>query len=296
MKKIVLGLLVALSFALAENKSIEGFSSPESVLIVGEDVYISNVGKELKPSEKDGDGFISKMDKNGNVKELKFITGLNAPKGMATIDDTLFVTDVDTLKGFDLKTKKQVFELTFPDTVFLNDLTKGEDDTLYVSATDTGEVYAVDIKEKSYKKTAHTYTAVAPMFHRLSKKDYKKISDIRGANGLFYDNGMLYAVNFPEGVLYSIDLKSGKKTKVGTITGMLDGVLKIGDTLYVSDWVEYKPSGVLKTYDLKSGEEATLSLPKFTGAADFAIDPKTMILYMPEMMDNKVTIIDLKQP
>ncbi len=44
---------------------IKGFSSPESIAWDGSHYYVSNVGKELKPMENDGDGFISRMDAKG---------------------------------------------------------------------------------------------------------------------------------------------------------------------------------------------------------------------------------------
>lgn len=49
---------------------------------------------------KDNDGFISKLDKNGDILQLKFISNLNAPKGMSKIKDILYVVDIDVVYGF----------------------------------------------------------------------------------------------------------------------------------------------------------------------------------------------------
>ena len=56
--------------------------TPESVLHDRKRslLYVSCVNEN--PWEKDGNGYISKIDKSGNVINLKWITGLNGPKGM----------------------------------------------------------------------------------------------------------------------------------------------------------------------------------------------------------------------
>lgn len=113
MKKITISLLTTAILGFANNITVEGFSSPESMITNSENLYVSNVGKELKPTQKDGDGFISKLTKDGKIEALHFIDGLNAPKGMGIVNNTLYVADIDTLRGFDLNTKKEVFSLLF---------------------------------------------------------------------------------------------------------------------------------------------------------------------------------------
>mgnify|MGYP000385513130 CR=1 FL=1 len=108
---VLLALLVSALHAAAAPSTlkviaeIKGFSSPESIAWDGSHYYVSNVGKELKPMEKDGDGFISRMDAKGEILQLDFIGKLNAPKGMIVIEKTLYVCDVDVLLGFDLITR-----------------------------------------------------------------------------------------------------------------------------------------------------------------------------------------------
>ena len=92
------------------------------------------------------------MDLKGENLELRFIDGLNAPKGLLVREGTLFVCDVDTLLAFDLATKKKSFELSFAkDGVkFLNDVCATPNDLLIVSATDQNKVYLVTPKDKSF--------------------------------------------------------------------------------------------------------------------------------------------------
>jgi hypothetical protein len=67
--------------------------NPESVVYAPKQdvLFVSNI--EGKPDQKDQNGFISKVSPlNGSIVELNWITGLNAPKGMAVYDNgmTLF--------------------------------------------------------------------------------------------------------------------------------------------------------------------------------------------------------------
>lgn len=282
MKKIALSLITTAILGFASTLTIEGFSSPESTIVNKNDLYISNVGKELKPTLKDGDGFISKLDINGNIKELHFIDGLNAPKGMGIVGNTLFVADIDTLRGFDLSTKKEVFNVVFEGVNFLNDITVKDSNTLFIGASDTSAIYEVNISNKSYKK----------------------LMDFTVANGLFYEDGILYTAQLGsttqnmfdgKGKLYKIDLKDNNKlTQLGTFEGVLDGVHKVGNKVYVSDWGNAKKTGIIRVYDLQTKKESVLEAELFMGAADFWIDEKSKKIFMPQMIGGKVTIFDLK--
>ena len=282
MKKIALSLITTAILGFASTLTIEGFSSPESTIVNKNDLYISNVGKELKPTLKDGDGFISKLDINGKIKELHFIDGLDAPKGMGIVGNTLFVADINTLRGFDLSTKKEVFNVVFEGVNFLNDITVKDSNTLFIGASDTSAIYEVNISNKSYKK----------------------LMDFTVANGLFYEDGILYTAQLGsttqnmfdgKGKLYKIDLKDNNKlTQLGTFEGVLDGVHKVGNKVYVSDWGNAKKTGIIRVYDLETKKESVLETELFMGAADFWIDEKSKKIFMPQMIGGKVTIFDLK--
>ena len=62
---------------------VTGLEVPESFqydLVTGK-YFISNIVG--KPAEKDGNGYITRLDENGKVEEKAFIDKLDAPKGMA---------------------------------------------------------------------------------------------------------------------------------------------------------------------------------------------------------------------
>ena len=281
MKKIAVTLLTTAVLGLSSTITVDGFSSPESMIIKNQNVFVSNVGKELNPTLKDGDGFISRLDKSGNIKELNFIKGLDSPKGMGIIGDVLYIADIDTLRGFDLNSKKEVFSLIFNGVNFLNDITVKDNNTLFISASDVGAIYSVNI----------------------SKKSYLKIIDFTVANGLHYEDGILYAAELGsssqsmfdgKGKLYKIDLNDKNKlTLLSNFEGVLDGVQKVGNDIYVSDWGKTKKSGIVRVYNVNTKKETIIDHELFEGSADFWIDKENKKLYLPQMIGGKISIIDL---
>jgi hypothetical protein len=80
----------------------QGFNNPESVVYdASNDVlFVSNVNGS--GVEKDGNGYISKILTDGTVIRKQWVVGLNAPKGLAIYEDTLYVADIDTLVAVDI--------------------------------------------------------------------------------------------------------------------------------------------------------------------------------------------------
>ncbi len=273
MKKLLISLIfITISFA----KEIGGFSSPESIISNEKFIYVSNVGKELKPMAKDGDGFISKLSNDGKILQLKFIDNLNAPKGLCIIDNIIYTVDIDKLLGFDLKSKKEVFSLEIKGVKFLNDITKKDNNTLFVSETISGSIYKIYLKNRSYEKL--------------------KIEKIKGANGIFYLKNKLYIVGFgeenkPNGKIGFIDLKNLKFKKLSNYNGYLDGLFIKDNKIYFSNWVAFEKKGVIKV--LNNSKLTTLKLDLVAGMADFYIDSKNRLL-IPKMMENKILITKLK--
>src|SRR5918996_3100113 len=101
--------------------------------------FVANINGD--PLGKDGNGYISRITRDGQVDSLKFIAGgrggatLNAPKGMAIAGDTLWVADIDVVRGFNRRSGKLVSNVRVPGAKFLNDVAAGPDG-IYV--TDTG--------------------------------------------------------------------------------------------------------------------------------------------------------------
>jgi hypothetical protein len=126
--------------------SIPGFNTPESVKYDADlDVYfVSNINGN--PSQKDGNGYIARVKPDtgsGHVTDTLVHGGrngatLNAPKGMAIIGDTLWVADIDAVRGFNKRTGRPTRTVNFASmqATFLNDIAADSGGTVYV--TDTG--------------------------------------------------------------------------------------------------------------------------------------------------------------
>jgi hypothetical protein len=129
---------------------IEGLSQPEALSFdESQNVYfVSNVNGS--PGVKDGNGFISRISADGVMDSLHFIQGgrdgvqLDAPMGSRVQGDTLWVLDVDKLRGFDTKSGKPyvTVDLSPLKALFLNDLAIDSTGEFYI--TDTGVLVAAN--------------------------------------------------------------------------------------------------------------------------------------------------------
>jgi sugar lactone lactonase YvrE len=124
--------------------AIVDFHEPESVKYdPDQDVYfVTNMNGF--GSVKDNNGYISRVNASDINQIQTFVQGgahgvtLNAPKGTAIHGDTLWVCDIDVLRGFDRHGGAPLasIDLSSQGAVLLNDIAVGPDGTLHV--TDTG--------------------------------------------------------------------------------------------------------------------------------------------------------------
>src|SRR6478735_1850538 len=114
---------------------------PESVLYSKADklLYISNI--DGKPDEKDGKGSIGKVGLDGKVIQAEWVTGLNAPKGMAIVGSSLWVADIDRMVEIDIKAGKIKRTIAIEGAQFLNDVTAAPDGKIYVSDSKGKTIY-----------------------------------------------------------------------------------------------------------------------------------------------------------
>lgn len=283
MLPLKLTLTVALSLALpvtalAETALRPGFSHPESVLLAGEAVFVSNLGAKLDPMGKDGDGFISRLDADGAVITLKAMTGLDAPKGMAFADGTLFVTDIDRVVGFDPSSGTEVFEAQMDCAIpcFFNDLAVAEG-RLLLTDTAQGKLWALEVQSGAFTPLA---------------------DGISGANGVIWDAAQARAVvvalgaDFSGGDIYTWSEAAGLAPVPASPHGVFDGLALLPDgRALVSDWVGLKgEAGALLAVDLATGVAQALPLPQsFHGPADFALSKDK--LWLPAMLDGTVAVL-----
>lgn len=132
---------------------VPGLSHPESILWDKQaDVYlISNLNGD--PDVADDNGFISRVDPDGTIDQLEWISGagdieLHAPKGMAIVGDTLYVTDITVVRKFDRLTGASLGTIAVDGAVFLNDLSPAPGGEVYLSDTATDSVHVIDAADK----------------------------------------------------------------------------------------------------------------------------------------------------
>jgi DNA-binding beta-propeller fold protein YncE len=117
-----------------------GLRQPSCVLYdAALDAYlVSNVNGA--PSERDGNGFISRLSPDGDVLELSWIQGgangvtLDAPRGLAVAGDKLYVADIDVVRVFERTTGKSVGKVALSPSFFVSDVAAAPaGDALYVA-------------------------------------------------------------------------------------------------------------------------------------------------------------------
>jgi len=290
MLAVALGLAIFPLSALAANvvseKTVTGFKFPESVAYDPEAkvLYVGSFGgTELKPAEKDNNGYISKVSLDGKILEERFLPApgvtMHKPKGIWVAGNRLWVTDIDGVWEFDTRTKKGK-KLDLPGVQFANDpAILGN--TLYVSDNRTDMLVTVTPAD-FLDMNANPSVAVA-------WKD-KGINP----NGLYPSrDGALLMVGFKSDKekrgIYS--MKPGQDPKaLSKEIGRLDGLYEMNDgTLLVTDW----DSGTVFTWSEKSGMTTIAS--GFKGPADLCAFPQDggLMVVVPDLVKSELRMLVL---
>ncbi len=264
----VLGIVVFLAvtgFKFLNDKFVIGFRHPESAYYNGRYIFVSNIGSS--PVSKNKDGFITKLDKYGNILEYKFLDKLQAPKGIWLYDNKLYISDLDRVCVANIYTKKMQC-IKVKGSKFLNDIVCLQK-KVYVTDTVTNDIYVL------YKNK------VSLFFH---KNNFSP-------NGIAFSKRLnaLVVVSFNRPVVNIISL-SGKLIKSVYLKGFngFDGLIINGSDVYISD---YKSGKILKT-NLNFKTVRVIKDFK-TPAADIFV--KNGKLIAPLLEDNKLYIGDMEQ-
>ena len=276
----------AVSTAAAEGPkelwTLGGFMHPESVYEdkANKVLYVSNLNGA--PTDKDGNGFISKVSMDGKLEALKWIEGgLNAPKGMVMNGNTLWVTDIDRLIEIDAKAGKIVNAYPAEGAIFLNDPAVDKDGVVYVS-----DIAARKIWQLKDGKMAIWYGD----------------DNLQHPNGLRVEDGKLVVAGWGRGMgddgstktpgnLFTIDLatKELKDLGGGQGIGNLDGLEKDakGDYL-VTDFM----AGALYRIRADGTHDTLLDLKQ--GSADLELLDDGTTAVIPEMLEDRIQAFKLQ--
>ncbi len=240
--------------------------TPESVLFDAKEqlLYVANI--DGQPWEKDGKGFISKLDPDGHVLNLHWVSGLHCPKGMTRVNNNLFVADADSLVTIDIKHAKVIARSSGVGVEQLNDVTSDKSGRVYVTDSKAGKIY------------------------QLSGDHLMLVTEgLKGLNGILSASGSLYAV--AAGTLYKVE--AGKEP-LKLATGMepaTDGIEEVvPNEFLVSVWhgmIYYvNADGTVQTLlDTRADKSNT---------ADIAYNPATHMMYVPTFFKNSVAAYRLR--
>ena len=244
-------------------------TTSESVLYdkANDVLYVSCING-TPPDKKDNDGFISRVGLDGKIRDLKWVTGLNGPKGMGLSGTTLYVADIDQLVSIDVTSGKIAKRWKVDGASFLNDVYVADDGKVYFTDSNTSTVYALTDGKVN---TVVQDTALG------------------GCNGILVEGNTAYLAGYMSGKVCRLDLNTKVvETVVSEIPGG-DGMERFGDALMVSNW-----NG--QVYHISNNGDVTLLLDSQDAklnSADFEVIPEKNLLLVPTFFGNTVTAYEL---
>jgi sugar lactone lactonase YvrE len=260
-----------------------GLQTPESVRYDSTlDVYfIANINGH--PARKDNNGWIGRVTADAPGRATVFIAGgqdgvfLHAPKGMAIQGDTLWVADIDILRGFDKNTGKFVAAVGFwsKNVAFLNDVALGGDGALYI--TDTGITFDAAGEMKPSSGGPRVYRLAGRAMTEEVKGDL-----LTGPNGIAYDAANTRFILAPFGGKDVQTWRPGAlPERLATGPGMFDGVELVNGRTYVTSWadsaVHVVENGTMRPF-----------IRNVAAPADLGVDTRRNVLAIPRFTDNRV--------
>jgi hypothetical protein len=219
------------------------------------------------PTDKDANGFISKLSLTGEIMTLNWITGLDAPKGMGIFLRKLYVADIDQIVEIDIDKGAIIKKYPVQDAKFLNDIAIDPDGNVYISDMATGKVHRL------FKGVVETW---------LEDKN------IVNPNGLFYEEGEIL-IGTKNGI-FSTKIEDKRTWQIVKDTAGIDGLEGDGKGNYlISDWMgkiqlvnpNREPVILINTSDQK------------INAADIEYIQATKTLLVPTFSDNRVMAYEL---
>lgn len=239
---------------------------PESVLVDDKEncIWVSNI--DGASTGKDGKGSISKLSKTGTPINLEWITGLNAPKGMAKYKQELYVADLTELVVIDIKKATIIKRIPIEGSVFLNDVTVNSKGAIFVSDSRTGKVHR-------YENNTTTI----------------EVENLQGPNGLLSIEDQLLILD--RGSLLSITPGGAISKIMDGMDPSTDGIERVAPNQYiVSCWngiVYYVVAGAQKVtlFDTRSEK---------INSADIGYDAKKKIIYVPTFLKNNMVAYQLQ--
>lgn len=267
---------------------------PYSFVVDGstKEYFISSVNGD--ESARDNNGFITKLNESGTVVKQKFIAGgldgqaLHAPKGLAIHEQTLYVADLDQVKGYDKTTGKLLVTIPLGSGASpqagppsqLMDIAHDGHHLLYVTDRTRHAVYRIDVA-----KNHQTSVLV-------------QHPDLAGPSGLaLHPKGdRLIVVSWDKGKILEVHL-DGSYTELvsngffSSRFGNLSGVdFDQWGNMYVSDFTRGK------IWRMRPDQKFQVIAEYLPSPADIAIDRSSHVILVPYHYGNAAEINGLETP
>jgi len=236
-------------------------------------LYVSQISGE--GDARDGVGTVSRLGLDGTMRECDWVSGLDAPKGIALHKKFVWVTDIDRVHRIDARTAEVVECLEVPRAKFLTGIAIDADGAVYLADMLASRIYH--------------YRDGRFVVHSSG-------SELESPSGLAFDENRLivapwglttdYTTKVP-GRLLSVERQKARPlTKpLGNLYGLIsDGA---GGWL-TSDF----SSGKIFHYSTKAGIRELLQLDPGVGGISYV--PSKNLLVVPELTENRISAYDMK--
>jgi hypothetical protein len=257
--------------------AFNGIKEPESVCFDVSSGIVFVVNVVGRAGKKEGLGWITKLAPDGKVVTEKWVTGLNAPRGIRSVNGMLWVSDIDELVGVSIADGAVKERVKIDGAKFLNDVATHPDGTVYVSDTAANKIFAVKNSEVSV---------------------FAEGDMLDNPNGLVVDpsGGRLVVASWGSvgqkrpGSVFQLDLKTKEKKALSAEPlGNLNGLESDGKGGFiVSDSI----SG--KVFRVHADGKAEHLMQFSSGCGDLFFMPELSLLIVPVMTEGVVSAFSYK--
>jgi DNA-binding beta-propeller fold protein YncE len=273
MRILILAVVALLSTQAPAQHSLEKIwetqpvlKFPEALVMEpgGQFLYVTNT--DGNPLEKDGKGSIGKVGLDGTVIAVDWVTGLDAPKGLAQHDDLLYAADLAQVVVVDTKQAAIVRRIPVAGANLLHNVAVDSAGAVYVSDLFAGKVFKIE------GTTVSTY-----------------VENLRSPAGIVVAGRDLYV--FTGDGLVKIDLAKTVTTVSRNMDGRANGLVMVNDREFIAtSW-----GGVAYYVNADGSNQVLLDTTADRIAAGINLyDLKTRTMYMTTDEHNVVMAFRVK--